>query len=545
MRTKTSLFCLFLYSFPVVLIADETANSPLYIIFDGSNSMWGELPDKSRKIAAAKDVFNRLGGDIFNNREVALRLYGHRRAGDCSDTELVIPFTSSIDIQQQLAAAINAVSPRGKTPISRSFRAALDDFAGRSGEILLISDGVETCDADPCELVKAWREREIDIRIHVVGLGLDKLARDAMQCISDTSGTTYMDANSVEELSLAIERTSDVAEVLAQEPLAKQIGPDFKISAVDENGDIVPVAGTLSQPGRAPTNIASNHRYVFEGGKYTIEVGVPTANGELYSVVSNDIQIKNTGPTRIQVILQRPPKIKTKFLQNDEEVDGVISEGYIDGVKVFELRPSEDYFVMPGRYEFKANANKDNANLTVAEIVTDGDDKTIVFDLVETVHVVFNVIDQVSGKKIRQNQELWQNGKLKYKVHVHNGARVEPGTYQLISNSFATPYVIENVRISAKDRQILEFSIPFGKAQISYRFHTQPERSGRRCWLYRVDVAGNRVTNRSPTLSCDGSDITLVEGKYLIRTWSYLGEFEETIFNVTTGQSSKVDVRQK
>ena len=41
-------------------VAQEAGSSrPLYIIFDGSNSMWGELPDTSRKIEVAKERVSR------------------------------------------------------------------------------------------------------------------------------------------------------------------------------------------------------------------------------------------------------------------------------------------------------------------------------------------------------------------------------------------------------------------------------------------------------------------------------------------------------
>ena len=54
----------------------------------------------------------------------------------------------------------------------------------RPGEIILISDGIETCDEDPCELVRSWAEKDIAIKVHVVGLGLDEKERTAMQCIA-------------------------------------------------------------------------------------------------------------------------------------------------------------------------------------------------------------------------------------------------------------------------------------------------------------------------------------------------------------------------
>ncbi|MFT5110704.1 MAG: hypothetical protein ACI8P9_000013 [Parasphingorhabdus sp.] len=94
---------------------------------------------------------------------------------------------------------------------------------------------------------------------------------------------------------------------------------------------------------------------------------------------------------------------------------GVIAIAYQEGKEVFKLRPGEDYFVMPGAYEFTADLNKDNRLETTASILA-GDDNDVVFTAVETVHTTFVVYAQGQDKKLRQNQELWQDGELKYKV---------------------------------------------------------------------------------------------------------------------------------
>ncbi|MGI9295869.1 MAG: vWA domain-containing protein, partial [Pseudomonadales bacterium] len=244
---------------PHAIAVSGQADRPLYIIFDGSNSMWGELADKTRKIAAAKAAFAKLDASMFAGRDVALRLYGHRRAKDCSDTELAVPFTASRDAKAKLAKAINDVSPRGKTPISRSLTAALKDFNGRGGDILLISDGIETCDSDPCELIEAWGQQNIDIKVHVVGLGLNDMTRGAMQCIASASGTEYMDANDVGELSKAIEVTATAAAPVAgkAEPKQQTQKNEFKIVGADSEGNFLPVRGTISKPGMSPQQIKS------------------------------------------------------------------------------------------------------------------------------------------------------------------------------------------------------------------------------------------------------------------------------------------------
>ncbi len=90
----------------------------IYIIFDGSGSMRGRLPDSTHKITATRQVLTGFAAGDFPGSEVALRAYGHRTKGDCKDSELMIPF----------------------------------------GEIILITGGIETCGEDPSDLVRAWRE---------------------------------------------------------------------------------------------------------------------------------------------------------------------------------------------------------------------------------------------------------------------------------------------------------------------------------------------------------------------------------------------------
>lgn len=538
----TCLLALVLIGLAVLTIQAAENVRPLYIIFDGSNSMWGELPDKSRKIETARGVFDKLDTSWFEGREVALRLYGHRRAKDCADTELAVPFTSADDAKAKLSEAINSVTPRGRTPITRSLTAALKDFDGRAGEILLISDGIETCDADPCELVEEWQDQNIDIRVHVVGLGLEDMAREAMQCISRASGTEYMDANNVGELSRAIEVTAKApaAERNPKPPVAKR---EFKIVGVDENGKTVPVKGTITKPGMEATEIKSNNRYVFDGGDYAINVGVPTVNDLIYKPITQEIKINDSGSTRITVTLPRPPSTRTRFIESGEEVGGTTSYSYVDDVRDFGLRAREDYFIMPGSYEFRVNLRTDNSDVRSSLTIADGEDKDIVFELIETVHTTFNVVNKDTGKRLRQHQELWQGGEKKYQIHYSNGAKIQPGTYTLKSPSVLTAYEIENVEVPANDRQRLEFAVALGKAQIHYRVEQKdPAKPDIRCWLYSIDENNEKSARGSTMQTCDGRDIYLSEGTYWVYTTKTFGKFKDTYFDVKQGETATVEV---
>ena len=215
---------------------------------------------------------------------------------------------------------------------------------------------------------------------------------------------------------------------------------------------------------------------------------------------------------------------------------------YQAGNKLFGLRPAEDYYVLPGTYEFRARLNKDN-NFAVADTITEGDDKTINFATVQTVRAWFVVRPEGSDKKLRQHQELYQDGELKYKVHYANGADIQPGIYTLRSDHVLTPYEIEQVEVTGEDRQGIELSVPMASVQLKYVFMEEPTTKDRRCWLERIDSGGKRIAG-GKSLSCDGSEIVLSTGRYRVGTWSRLGEFEPTIFEIMAGESKQVDIQQ-
>ena len=159
---------LWLHLMPDVHAQDPESASAIYIIFDASGSMWGQLPDKSHKIVVAKEVVR-----DFDGADLAMRVYGHRRKGDCTDSELVVPFGPSSEVVPQVEAFMESLNPTGKTPIAYSLR-PLHDFGDRSGELILITDGLETCDDDPCALVREWKEKDVKINVHVAGFGIEE-----------------------------------------------------------------------------------------------------------------------------------------------------------------------------------------------------------------------------------------------------------------------------------------------------------------------------------------------------------------------------------
>ena len=173
------------------------------LILDASGSMWGQIGGKA-KIAIAKEVMSDLIQQLPSDLQVALMVYGHRHKDDCEGVEVMFPF-EPLD-RNQLVAGIHAIRPKGKTPIAHSISLAADEIkkTGQGGTIILVSDGEETCDGDPCKLVGDLRAAGLDVIMHVVGFGVKGVASEQLGCIAKAGGGTYAEAADAGKLKAAL-----------------------------------------------------------------------------------------------------------------------------------------------------------------------------------------------------------------------------------------------------------------------------------------------------------------------------------------------------
>ncbi len=186
------LFIFFL-TFSHIAAAQQPQRKPIpqltriLFLFDASNSMYGQW-QSGIKIDIAKKLFGELLDSIasIENLELALRVYGHQKVvspQDCDDTKLEVPFgkKNTAAIKKRLSE----INPKGTTPIARSLEASAGDFPDRTSRniILLITDGIEACDGDPCAISAALQKKGICLRPFVIGLGLDANYMKAFECI--------------------------------------------------------------------------------------------------------------------------------------------------------------------------------------------------------------------------------------------------------------------------------------------------------------------------------------------------------------------------
>jgi len=176
------------------------------LVLDASNSMWGQI-DGVNKIVIAKDVVESLLLDLPADRRVGLVAYGHRKKGDCADIETLAGAGAE---RAALRTQVRALSARGMTPLSAAVKQAAEalGYGERRATVILVSDGVETCDLDPCALARALEAHGADFTIHVVGFDMTPAERATLACLAEETGGTLVAAADAGELAAALARVA-------------------------------------------------------------------------------------------------------------------------------------------------------------------------------------------------------------------------------------------------------------------------------------------------------------------------------------------------
>ncbi|MEM8812631.1 MAG: VWA domain-containing protein [Pseudomonadota bacterium] len=217
--------------------APAAADTSLLFVLDSSGSMWGQV-DGTAKISTAKSVLGRLMGDLPANTRAGLMVYGHRSKSACDDVELVAPIGGLADGGAE--AALAGITPLGKTPIAQSLARTETAFAGlpesSAKHVVLISDGIETCDGDPCAAAGKLAASGINVRVHVVGFDLSAEDRAQLQCIADNGNGRYFAADSTAGFAEAVAEAVTVAseEVAVPAPPAPEPEPASAILFLDD-----------------------------------------------------------------------------------------------------------------------------------------------------------------------------------------------------------------------------------------------------------------------------------------------------------------------
>jgi hypothetical protein len=200
-------------------LAQETTKN-VELILDSSNSMWGQIKGES-KISIAKEVLKQIIDGLAEEMNVGLRLYGHRYKVEdkraCQDTELIIPIGPLQ--KDQLIQTIEKITPTGKTPLVYSILKSPQDFINlKGGTVVLISDGIESCEGDIKSIAPKLKESGIELTVNIIGFDIkEEEARNQLETIAKSTGGIYLDAKDSQELLSSLQQTLKIEYVLIDE----------------------------------------------------------------------------------------------------------------------------------------------------------------------------------------------------------------------------------------------------------------------------------------------------------------------------------------
>jgi Ca-activated chloride channel family protein len=185
---------------------EEPINRILFI-FDASQSMLGRWQSGRKIDIARKLLYNMLDSlKSMDNLEIGLRVYGHQKGyppQDCDDTRLEVDFGASNVVTDRIKAKLKLLRARGTTPIAHALEKGAYDFPKNVNSrniIILITDGIEECNMDPCSVSRLLQKEGIILKPFVIGIGLDETYKKTFDCVG-----TYYDASKEKDFETVLE----------------------------------------------------------------------------------------------------------------------------------------------------------------------------------------------------------------------------------------------------------------------------------------------------------------------------------------------------
>ncbi len=152
--------------------AQQPEKTRLLLIMDCSNSMWDHWQSNA-KIKVTQQVLLSFLDSISRQHDVdvALRVFGHLNK-DQFATRLEVPFGE--DNIYRLQSKIKTLVPQGGCTAATALTDALSDFPATGSSrnlILIITDGMDDCDAEICDVARQVQLSGVVVQTFVLGIG--------------------------------------------------------------------------------------------------------------------------------------------------------------------------------------------------------------------------------------------------------------------------------------------------------------------------------------------------------------------------------------
>jgi Ca-activated chloride channel family protein len=164
-----------------------------------------------RRIEQVRRALAKVLPEVAPLRKIGLVVFGPGHRRQCENIDLrLLPAPNAA---ARIMSEVDALQPYGQTPLTGAVWAAAEalQFREKPAVIVLLTDGEETCEGDPCALGHRLKAEGYDVTVHVIGYMLSAANMPSggqfARCLSEGTGGIFVSTNDTEELIEALQKT--------------------------------------------------------------------------------------------------------------------------------------------------------------------------------------------------------------------------------------------------------------------------------------------------------------------------------------------------
>lgn len=176
--------------------------APIVFVLDASGSM-SEHFDGAPRMSAARVMLEEQLARLDPRTPVGLVGYGNRIPG-CDSYRLYAPIARGN--RTLINRVVQSMYPAGSTPIAATLRLIGQTVLAQHprATIVLISDGAESCGGDPATEATLLARRGSDVRVHVIGLAVNRDTSVQLSGVAAAGRGRYFDVRNHTDFESAI-----------------------------------------------------------------------------------------------------------------------------------------------------------------------------------------------------------------------------------------------------------------------------------------------------------------------------------------------------
>ncbi len=172
------------------------------LVVDASGSMEDSIPGASSRMQASKGAIGNLVQSMPGDIDIGLIEFT-----DCNQVKRDRFYSPSE--RQTLIDQVNRLAPTRGTPLEQAVRrAGLVISESVEGVIVVVTDGSDSCNGDPCAAARAIAASKPNVKINVIDIS-GSSSNPSAQCMAQATGGRVFQPNSAAEMKVMVQQASE------------------------------------------------------------------------------------------------------------------------------------------------------------------------------------------------------------------------------------------------------------------------------------------------------------------------------------------------